>query len=161
MKYDFVNELGYLALATRLKRISEAMVHSGRQMYKAMDIDIEPNWYLIFKLLKKYERLSVTEIAGKLHFSHPSVITLISKMEANGYVAAQTDKSDSRKKNYALTQKALNKLPELEKVWEAGTEGVKKLFKEESTFLAELESLEIQLSQQDFMNRTLNELNNE
>ena len=69
MKYDFVNELGYLALATRLKRISEAMVHSGRQMYKTLGMDIEPNWYLIFKLLQKYEQLTVMEMASKLHFS--------------------------------------------------------------------------------------------
>ena len=159
--YDFVNELGYLALATRLKRVSEAMVHSGRQMYKTLGIDIEPNWYLIFKLLKKYDELSVTGIATKLHFSHPSVITLISKMEGNGYVSSTPDHHDSRKKNYKLTQKALNRLPELEEIWEAGTEGVKRLFKTDSTFLDELEALEIQLSQRNFMQRTLKELNNE
>lgn len=83
MKYDFINELGYLALATRLKRISDAMVHSGRQMYKTLELDVEPNWFLIFKLLDKYQQLSVTDIASKLHFSHPSVICLVNKMEAN------------------------------------------------------------------------------
>ena len=161
MKYDFVNELGYLALATRFKRISEAMVHSGRQMYKALDQDIEPNWYLIFKLLKKYKRLSVTEIAAKLHFSHPSVITMIHKMEGCGYVAHQKDAADSRKRNYQLTQKSWDRLPELERIWEAGTESVRKLFEPDSRFLDELESLEVKLSQHDFMNRTLKELNNE
>lgn len=160
MKYDFVNELGYLALATRLKRISEAMVHSGRQMYKTLGMDIEPNWYLIFKLLQKYEQLSVMEMATKLHFSHPSVISLVNKIEVAGYIESSVDKSDSRKRQFRLTEKAIINLPEWEKVWEAGTIGVEKIFSD-TNFLDQLESLEIHLSQQDFKERTLNELSNE
>ncbi len=160
MKYDFVNELGYLALATRLKRISEAMVHSGRDMYKTLGLDIEPNWYLIFKLLQKYEQLSVMEMASKLHFSHPSVISLVNKMEANGYLESAPDKTDSRKRQFSLSQKAHDNIPEFEKVWKAGTVGVEKLF-QDTSFLDQLESVEIQLSQHDFKERTLNELANE
>lgn len=158
MQYDFVNELGYLGLAVRLKRLSEAMVHSGRQMYKSLGIDIEPNWFLIFKLLKKYDQLSVTEMATKLHFSHPSVITMIAKMEKAGYLASTVDKSDSRKKNFTLSQKAHDNLPAFEKIWEAGIAGVEKLFTDESNFMGELESLEVLYSQKDFKERTLNEL---
>ena len=160
MKYDFVNELGYLGLAVRLKRLSEAMVHSGRQMYKELGKDIEPNWFLIFKLLKKYQELSVTEIATRMHFSHPSIITMTSKMEAAGYLISKADKTDSRKKNFTLSKKAEENLPEFEKIWEAGIEGVRKLFNEESNFMNELESLEILYSQKDFKERTLNELRN-
>ena len=161
MQYDFVNELGYLALATRLKRVSEAMVHSGRQMYKSLGLDIEPNWYLIFKLLVKYEELSITEMATKLHFSHPSVITLVNKMEANKYVQSKVDPNDSRKRNYTLTQKAVDHLPQFEQIWVSGTEGVRKLFPEGSTFMQDLETLEIKLSQLDFKQRTFNELHHE
>ena len=159
--YDFVNELGYLALATRFKRLSEAMVHSGREMYKELGIDVEPNWYLIFKLLKKYETLSVTEMANKLHFSHPSVITLISKMEQNGYVRFSSDTRDARKRNYTLTEKAVGALPKLEAIWHAGTVGVQNLFSPDSRFLEELEYLEIQLSKQNFKQRTFNELDHD
>lgn len=155
--YDFVNELGYLALATRFKRLSDVMVHSGRKMYKELGIDVEPNWFLIFKLLKKYESLSVTEMATKLHFSHPSVITLIQKMEQNGYVVAKSDNQDARKKNYSLTSKAIATLPKLETIWEAGTVAVENMFKENSSFLDELEDLEVQFSKQSFKDRTLNQ----
>ncbi|MCP4460959.1 MAG: MarR family transcriptional regulator [Cytophagales bacterium] len=158
MQYDFVNELGYLALATRLKRISEAIVHSGRNMYKSLGMDIEPNWFLIFKLLTKHEQLSVTEIAKKLHFSHPSVITLVSKMKERGYLQTFTDPIDSRKQLFELTEKAQTNLPEFETVWKAGTKGVADLFPADNNFLDQLETLEIQLSQSDFMERTLNEL---
>ncbi|MEQ9467519.1 MAG: MarR family transcriptional regulator [Ekhidna sp.] len=159
MLYDFVNETGYLGLAVRLKRLSEAMVHSGRQMYKELGEDIEPNWFLIFKLLKKYEQLSVTEMASKLHFSHPSVITLVGKMEKAGYLHSSVDKSDSRKKHFRLSEKAHENLPRFEKIWSAGAEGTKKLFPEGSNFMDLLELLEVQYSKQSFKDRTLNELN--
>jgi DNA-binding MarR family transcriptional regulator len=158
MQYDFVNELGYLALATRLKRISEAMVHSGRQMYKELGMDIEPNWFLIFKLLTKFDGLSVTEIAKKLHFSHPSVITMVSKMEQNGYLQSELDKGDNRKRIFTLTEKAKDNLLEFEQVWRAGTRSVEKLFPNGEDFLQQLESIEIQLNKADFMTRTLDEL---
>jgi DNA-binding MarR family transcriptional regulator len=161
MKYDFVNELGYLGLSVRLKRLSEAMVHSGRQMYKELGLDIEPNWFLIFKLLKKYQQLSVTEMAAKLHFSHPSVITMVGKMEKAGYLLSIIDKSDSRKKHFYLSAKADAHLPRFEEIWEAGIEGVRKLFPEGSNFMDQLEALEVQFSQKDFKERTLNELGNE
>ena len=158
MKYDFINELGYLALATRLKRISDAMVHSGRQMYKELKMDIEPNWFLVFKLLQKFDGLTVTEMAKKLHFSHPSVITLVGKMESKGYISSANHIDDSRKRVYSLSEKALEQLPEFEKIWQAGTSGVKKLFHDSDAFLQQLESIEVQLSKEDFMTRTFNEL---
>ena len=157
--YDFVNELGYLALATRFKRLSEAMVHSGREMYKQLGLDVEPNWFLIFKLLKKYGSLSVTEMAAKLHFSHPSVIALIQKMEQNGYLTVTSDAKDARKRNFTLSPKAIERLPELEAIWEAGIVAVGNMFKEGSNFMEELESLEVQFSKRAFKDRTLNELN--
>ena len=134
------------------------MVHSGRQMYKELGMDIEPNWFLIFKLLTKFDGLPVTEIARKLHFSHPSVITMVSKMEENGYLQSELDKADNRKKIFTLTEKALDNLPEFEQVWQAGTSSVAKLFPDGEEFLRQLESIEIQLSKADFMTRTLDEL---
>lgn len=161
MKYDYINELGYLALATRLKRISDAMVHSGREMYKSLGLEVEPNWFLIFKLLTKYKQLTITEIASKLHFSHPSVIGLLSKMELNDYLHASADKTDTRKRQFSLTEKALKTLPELEKIWTAGALSTQNMFPEDSDFLNQLEAIEIQLSQSSFMQRTLNELRDE
>jgi DNA-binding MarR family transcriptional regulator len=160
MTYDFVNELGHLALATRLKRISEAIVHSSRQLYKTLYFDIEPNWHLIFKLLLKYNQLTVMEIATKLHFSHPSVIGMVNKMVDKDYLVSAPDENDARKRLYRLSEKALDNLPEFEKVWNASVISTQNLFKDDS-FLDLLQSIEIQLSQKDFMNRTLSELSYE
>jgi DNA-binding MarR family transcriptional regulator len=84
---DFLRELGTISFVTRLKRISDAMLHDGRKIYKKFGYDIEPNWFVIFKLLEKYGELTVTEIADKIGFRHPSVIAIVNKMLKLGYVA--------------------------------------------------------------------------
>ncbi len=134
------------------------MMHSGRQMYKQLGVDVEPNWFLVFKLLQKYKRLSVTEIAAKIHFSHPSVVGIVNKMIKNDYLVSHTDELDSRKRQVTLSKKAMEKLPELEKVWAAGTEAVASILPEKNDFLELITHLEDQLSTSGFMKRTLKQL---
>ena len=46
---DFIKTLGYKGILTAdLRRISDRMSHDVRKLYKEIDIDIEPNWYLLF-----------------------------------------------------------------------------------------------------------------
>lgn len=155
MEKDFVEELGYLALAVRLKRVSESMVHSARCLYKEMGLEIEPNWYLVFKLLKKNNSMSVTEISSALGFSHPTVVNLIKKMKDRDYLESLTDPSDSRRQLLKLSKKAHTELPALEKVWAAGENGIKKMFSPDDPFLEMLTNLENNYKKKNFMNRTL------
>ena len=74
MENDFVKELGYLGFTMRLKRISDALMHEGRRLYSELDVDIEPNWFVIFKLLGKHGAMTVTEISERVLMAHPSVI---------------------------------------------------------------------------------------
>ncbi|MBX2876759.1 MAG: MarR family transcriptional regulator [Saprospiraceae bacterium] len=161
MKPDFVAELEYLGLSVRLKRISETMVHGGRNLYRQLGLDIEPNWYLLLLLLKEHKQLSITEMAEYLRFSHPSIIGMVKKMKSRGYLESSTDKKDSRRQLVELSAKAKAELPRLERIWEAGERGVRKLFDVDDDFLDKLARLEQQYVQFDFMERTLKELENE
>ena len=154
---DFIRELGLLSLTIRLKRISDKMLQDGKRMYKTLNLDIEPNWFLIFKILKKYKSLSVTEISDKLHYAHPSVITIVEKMTKKGYIQSVKCDDDSRRRLITLSKKAVDLLPKLEEVWSAGTIGVGKMV-DGLDILSVLNHLEDQLLQQDFMNRTIDEL---
>ena len=154
MNADFIKELGYLGIATRLKRISDQMLQSGKQMYKLLNMDIEPNWYLIFKLLEEYETLSVTEIAEKLHFTHPSVITIVKKMKDNDYLDSYINPDDTRKQQFKLSEKAMQKLPDFKEVWASGMQGLNKIFSDDC-LLKELEHLENALNKRSFKDRTL------
>lgn len=161
MEEDFVKAQGYIGLAVRLKRISDIMMHGARQLYRSMNLDIEPNWYLIFKLLDEHESLPVTSIADRLRFSHPSVVSIIKKMKERGYLITVQDAVDSRKQLVMLTDKSKAALPDLEKLWSACGRGIQTIFVPDDQFFEKLEVIEHFYEEQDFMQRTLKEIKNE
>lgn len=157
MEDDFLRELGYLALATRMKRLSDRMIHSGRQMYKTLHLDIEPNWYMVFLLLEKKGPLTVTTIASSLQFSHPSVISILDKMNKQGYLHMKKSELDGRKQLASLSEKALNILPQLKSIWDAGTFGMEQMMGSED-LLTTLSLMEENLKSMDFEARTIQHL---
>ena len=82
-------------------------------------------------------------------------------MKSRDYLESFTDKKDSRRQLVQLSAKAKAELPRLEKVWEAGEIGVRKLFEPDDDFLDKLALLEQQYAEFNFMERTLIELGNE
>jgi ribosomal protein S18 acetylase RimI-like enzyme len=157
MDGDFLSELGLNAIVTRLKRVSDAMLHDGKRMYKQLEMDIEPNWFAVFKLLKRRGAMSVTEIADAIRLSHPSVISIVNKMIGAGYLFEIRSATDSRKRLLELTAKAHNKYPQFERVWEAGTAAVKRMM-HDCDILGAVDVLETRISQRGFRERTLEEL---
>lgn len=157
MEKDFVKELDFLGFVTRLKRISDAMLHDGRRLYKELGMDIEPNWFVILKLLEKEGELPITEIANKIGFAHPSIISIVNKMTKRGYLKSTKCSADSRRRLLTLTSKARKNMPEFEKIWDAGTAGVKRML-DDIDALDFLEKLEQRIGERGFKNRTLEEL---
>lgn len=158
MQEDFIKELGLLSVVTRLKRISDVMIHDGRRLYKELGMDIEPNWYVIFKLLERKGELTVTEIAEKIGFAHPSVISIVNKMIKAGYLNEKKCGLDSRKRLLKLTPKAKEKMPEFEAVWDAGVAGIKRMLTD-LDILSFLETVEQRVFEKGFKQRALAELN--
>ncbi len=156
-KDDFLSELGLNAVVTRLKRASDAMLHDGKRMYKELGMDIEPNWFAIFKLLRKHGSLTITEIADQIGFSHPSVISIVNKMMKAGYLSESRSDEDSRKRILSLTPKAEGKMPEFEMVWDAGTAGFKKMM-HDTDILHVLDVVEDRIAERGFRSRALEQL---
>jgi DNA-binding MarR family transcriptional regulator len=154
---DFLSELGLNALVTRLKRASDAMLHDGKRMYKELGMDIEPNWFAIFKLIGKYGPISVTEIADRIGMSHPSIISITNKMMRAGYLSESKLEGDSRKRILSLTTKAEAMMPEFEKVWNAGMAAYKKML-HDTDIMHMLDVLEDRVAEKGFRERTLEQL---
>ncbi len=151
---DFLQELGYLGFTMRLKRISDKLMQDGRRLYQSLGLDIEPNWYGVFLLLDRYGKLGVMEVADYLQLAHPSAIAIINKMEKAGYLLAERDAIDQRKRRVFLTAKAKEKLPVYKKIWSAGTESVRQLTALTNLF-ADLKRFESHYNNSDFTSRTL------
>lgn len=154
---DFALELGCLGFTMRMKRISDALMHDGRKMYKELGLDIEPNWYVVFRLLKREGEMSVMEIAEKIRLAHPSVITLTNKMMKAGYLSSTQCTDDNRRRLLTLTEKAHSKLPELERIWNAGERGVIKAL-EGTNMMEALAVIEERFGKRGFKDRTIEEL---
>jgi DNA-binding MarR family transcriptional regulator/GNAT superfamily N-acetyltransferase len=157
---DFLRELGMLAVVTRLKRVGDAMLHDGRRMYKKAGLKIEPNWFVIFLLLKEKGELSVTEIANQIRFSHPSVISIVNGMIKSGYLKEKRCEGDSRRRLLSLTSAAKRELPKFERHWRQG----KSVYKELTSgtdILAALDLIEDRLAEKGFAERTAEKVRSE
>lgn len=153
MSEDFLIEMGYAGLTGRLKRLSDAFIYQTRDFYREHESDIEPNWHMIFMLLQKNEKMTVTEIADTLQLSHPAIVKLINKMKKRGYVDAEIDSQDNRKYQLMLSQKAKQKLPVLQEYWTAGEKALEELLGFNTRLLEEIQKLEDRMAEADFRTR--------
>lgn len=153
MDFDFIKELGYKAFDSRLKRISDRMAHDVRKFYKEFGIDVEPNWYLVFMLLKKRGEVSIIDIAEPLGYSHPSVVIIVKKMTEKGYLNIQKDSTDKRKQMISLSPKAMDMLPQLEQIWDSCEKAIFKLLSEDLSIFSYLDGIDQELKDESFHNR--------
>lgn len=160
MQKDYIKELGYLGFTMRLKRLSDALIHSGRKLYKDLNMDIEPNMFSVFKLLEEKESQTIMEISEAIGLSHPSVIAITNKMIDKGLLYADKDAQDSRKKVLRLTVKAQDKREGFYNVWAAGNESMRKLL-EPYGALEFMDNVEKVFEQKDFRQYLLKEMTQE
>lgn len=158
MKKDFLRDLKYLGVTARLKRLSDNLSASIKELYKENKFDIEPSWHLIFLFLKEKEQSTMSEIAEALNYSQPAITKMTNRMKAKGYIDVVVDKNDSRKKILQLSRKAKQKLPRFEKVWDAGQKSIKEIMKSTPGFLNALDEFENQIEEERFKDRALKRL---
>lgn len=155
---DFLIEIELAGLTSRLKRLSDNILYSTKEFYKEVETDIQPNWHLIFLLLKEHKVLNITEVSEKLQLSHPAVIKIIKKMKEKEYVLTETDNLDSRKQVISLSDKAHRSLPQFEKYWNACLQTMNELVEDNPGFLNALENMERKVKEKSYKDRTLKNL---
>ncbi|SHG22494.1 GNAT family N-acetyltransferase [Flagellimonas flava] len=158
MEQDFLQQLRYLGFTARIKRLNERIVSSTVSHYSNLNIDIEPNWHVIFLLLKERGKLTVTDIANTLGFSHPAMIKITRKMKQRGYLNMSKDSKDGRKTLIQLSQKGYRKLPTYEQEWNRIQEVLEEFVGND--FLNQLNELEGKLLDQGFSERYLKKFGN-
>lgn len=154
---DFIKELHYRAIDSRFKRISDTMAQDIRKLYNELDIDIEPNWYLIFMLLNEHTKLSIVDIAKLLNYAHPSVVNIIKKMKSRGFVQTENDAKDKRKQLITLTEKSLKIYPKLENLWRSCDTAILNVLNQDISIISYLDGIDNSLKQLSFYDRYKNE----
>ena len=114
---DLFRKLGSLAIASRLRRLTEWLYKDGFRIYQEQSLDFEPRWFPLFYLLKESNEISVTRAAQALGFTHPAINQIAGEMSRRGFLQSTSDKKDKRKRLLRLTQKGRKALSSLEPVW--------------------------------------------
>ncbi len=151
MGIDFLTDLEHLGFTARMRRMNERITSSTLEHYSKQHLGIEPNWHVVFLLLKEKKRLTVTELATTLGFSHPALIKITKKMKEAGYLDSFKDAKDARKTNLELSSKGKKALVYFEQEWFRIETILKDLVSH--SFLKELEALEKAFGAKSFKDR--------
>lgn len=155
---NIIDEIGILALSTRLQRLSEQLRKDGALVYKSFDIDFEPKWFPVIYTLHVKEMLSVVEIANEIGYSHPSTISLLKELEKLKMISSKKDKSDERKRLIVLTPKGKELVLKMQPVWTIMKNTLAEIADNQNNLLKAIEEAEQKLATQGFFQR-VSELN--
>ena len=150
---NIIDEIGILALSTRLQRLSEQLRKDGALVYKSFDIDFEPKWFPVIYTLHVKEMLSVVEIATEIGYSHPSTISLLKELEKQKIISSKKDKLDERKRLIFLTAKGKELVLKMQPVWSIMKNTLNEIADNQNNLLKAIEEAEQKLANQGFFQR--------
>lgn len=130
MHKDFLDELGELALGTRLKRVSERMLADAAKVYDHFGITVQPKWFALLALLDKKITVSVVEASEYLGLSQPALSQFCRQLISEGLITVSAGKLDSRKKVMQLSSKGRTQVNLMKPIWQAVDLAAKELSEE-------------------------------
>jgi len=116
---NLYQSLGYLALGSRLRRLSENFLAEINRAYQNEGIDFDASWFPVFYLLSKNESLSIKELSEQTEVSHPAASQLITNLKNRGLVTSATCADDGRRQLVQLTDNGRALLAQIVPVWDA------------------------------------------
>ena len=114
---DIIADLGTLAFASRLKRLSDLGMQSTLDIYKFYNIDFEPKFFPLFYYLSQKGEANIMELADNLNVSHPAIIQIAKELEKKGLIVSKKSTDDARKRHLKISKKGKNLLSILQKIW--------------------------------------------
>ncbi|MBE8724339.1 MarR family winged helix-turn-helix transcriptional regulator [Flavobacterium hungaricum] len=152
---NIIDEIGILAISTRLQRLSEQLRKDGALIYKSFNIDFEPKWFPVIYTLHIKETLSVVEIASEIGYSHPSTISLLKELEKQKIISSKKDKLDERKRLIVLTLKGKELVAQMQPVWNIMQKALQEITDNQNNLLKAIEETEQNLEKQGFYQRAI------
>lgn len=156
MSEDFLNGLGELALASRLKRLSEKMMVDAKDVYRHFDVKAQPKWFPIFALLNEKKKVSVVQAAKLLRLSQPAISQFCKQLEAKSLVSIVVSNEDSRKKYISLSKKGEVEVEKMRLMWNAVGKAAKQLCEQDDNdFFKSLLTFENALNEHSLLDRIM------
>ena len=156
---DFMADMAELALASRLRRLSDAYWQGVTATYRQFGVDFDVRWATIFVLIARQGPVAVMEIADRLGISHPAVIQVINELEKRELVVSAKSEQDGRKRLLTLSEAGQTMLPQLQPLWDAFVVVNREMMaRQTNNLLLSLSEMEAQLAQRSFYDRVQDQL---
>jgi ribosomal protein S18 acetylase RimI-like enzyme/predicted transcriptional regulator len=157
---DLLKELGTLAIASRMKRLTDSLMRGGSEAYRSLGLKFEPRWFTVFHLLYTEDSpLSIQEIADALKVSHPAVIQTAQMLVKRGLIRSFRDKVDKRKRRLAITSKGKEMGISLAPVWSCFQAAAAELFENAGVdMLDAIQRVEAQLEKEEMGSRIIRKI---
>ena len=146
----FYAQLGSVALPSMIKKVGDSLFQEIRKEYRNMGLVFEPNWMLIVFLLEENPGMTVTQVSRKLGFSHPSVVSIVTRMKSHNYLMTTTDVNDSRRQHLELSKQCKKMMPALQDIWEKLNRYLSEYVEQPEKFLKNLIRLEENIQKSPF-----------
>jgi len=154
----YLHELGYLAIASRLKNFTDILVRDVVRIYKEQNIDFEPRWFPVFYILATKGEMSLMQVAGHLNQTHPAINQVANVLEKKGLLISSRKEDDGRKRYLKLSKKGRELFEILFPLWRNIEQSAKSFFEEtDPGFLETIQNLEYGL-QKNSMHKRINGL---
>lgn len=156
---DFMADMAELALASRLRRLSDQYWQAVTAIYRQSGLDFDVRWATLFILIARQGPIAVMEMADRLGITHPAVIQVINELEKRGLIVSEKSEQDGRKRLLSLSEAGRAMLPRLQPLWEAFVAvNADMLSQQQHNLLASLADMEKQLAQRSFYDRVQEQL---
>jgi DNA-binding MarR family transcriptional regulator len=152
-KSNMIDELGELALSTRLMRLSDWTRKDVTKIYQEYGIAFESKWFPVLYILSRKAPLSVMELTEELGYAHPSVIALVKEMENQKLVRSIPSKTDGRKRMLELTPKAIEWEKKMQPLWDRMRLVAARIYNNGSSLLKAIMDVEAALNECSFYDR--------
>lgn len=124
-----IEKLGYLAGATRFRRISERFYVDGDKIYREAGINFKASWFPVYYVLAISESpMTVLQIAEQIDFSHITVKNVLRELEKDELVSIEINPSDKRSKLISLSVKGQKLIYRLKPLWISFAAALKNVF---------------------------------
>ncbi|QSE96059.1 bifunctional helix-turn-helix transcriptional regulator/GNAT family N-acetyltransferase [Fulvivirga lutea] len=139
---NILNDIGYLSIGSRLRRIYEKLQIDGDKIYSELGLNFKSSWFAVFYALSKQDNQSITQLANQIAFTHITVKNIVRELEASKLVKITANKTDKRSKVVSLTPKGEQLKIKLLPVWESFGRTLKDLFQVDNTFINALTEID-------------------
>lgn len=153
---DFFDELGEVALGSRLKRLSDRVMQDASRMYKYSGYDMQPKWFTLMSLLANKKEVSINQAAIFLGQTQPFISQNSKEMFKAGLITFKADPNDARRKIMLLSKQGKSKFKKMIKLRESVKMAAESICSEtEQNFYQALKQFEQALQNKSLFERTL------